>query len=111
MRNGYRWGPERGHDGRAAPAGAGVLRVVPNETTAANLLLTGGLNVATILGAERAGSTAGTLHADHDRAPAEFFFNEQPGRPGADASVRRALVQAMNLAVRHGVSPRAAACG
>ena len=30
-------------------------------------------------------------------SPLEFFFNQKPGHPAADARVRRALIRAMNL--------------
>ncbi|MGH3743978.1 MAG: ABC transporter substrate-binding protein, partial [Mycobacteriales bacterium] len=45
-RNGYKWGVG-GRSGAKLPAKV-VLKIVSNETTAANLLLTGGLNVAVL---------------------------------------------------------------
>ncbi len=97
-RTGYRWGP--GGATTAAPRlpARVVLRVVSNETTAANLVLTGGVNVAQIVGDERARlNRAGLFRRVLASSPVMFFFNQKAGRPAADARVRRALVQAVNL--------------
>ena len=98
VRNGYRWGPNGATTAaRRLPARV-TLRIVPNETTAANLLLTRGLNVATIIGAERARLNGRNYFRRTTIAfPTELFFNQRQGRPGADATVRRAIVQAINL--------------
>ena len=87
VRNGYRWGPNGATTAaRRLPARV-ILRVVSNETTAANLLLTGGLNVATIIGAERARLNGRNYFRRTTIAfPTELFFNQRQGRPGADAS-------------------------
>ena len=97
-RSGYRWGP--GGATTAAPRlpARVVLRVVSNETTAANLVLTGGVNVAQIVGDERARlNRAGLFRRVLAARRSMFFFNQKAGRPAADARVRRAIVQAVNL--------------
>jgi peptide/nickel transport system substrate-binding protein len=97
-RNGYTWGP-----GGASTAVQGLpakvtLKVVSNETTAANLLLSGGLNVASIGGPDRTRLGKGHLFNIVSPAqPNEILFNEKPGHPAADPAVRKALVQALNL--------------
>jgi peptide/nickel transport system substrate-binding protein len=98
VRRGYRWGQNGATTSAAGLPARVILRVVPNESTTANLMLTGAINVATISGDERA-------RLDKQRLfrriaiglPLEFFFNEKAGHPAADPRVRRALIQAMNL--------------
>jgi peptide/nickel transport system substrate-binding protein len=98
VRKGYTWGP-----GGATTATKGLpakvtLKVVTNETTAANLLLSGGVNQAVISGADRTRlNKAHLFRRVSIAAPLEFFFNESQGHPGANASVRKALVRALNL--------------
>ncbi|USQ86899.1 ABC transporter substrate-binding protein [Streptomyces phaeoluteigriseus] len=90
-RPGYTWGP-----GGGTAAGAPrrvVLSVVPEESTAANLLLTGGLDIAAVAGPDRARLTGrGLFAADVPTVVGLSFFNERPGRPLSDPRVRRALV-------------------
>ena len=98
VRKNYFWGPNGAHDGHAELAGPGRPRVIPNETTAANLLLTGGINIATVAGADRARLDGRQFFRRLAIGfPLEFFLNQKAGRPLATARVRRAVVQAMNL--------------
>ena len=98
VRSGYNWGPNGATTAAPRLPARVVLRIVPNETTAANLMLTGGLNVAQIIGDERARLNREKLfNRISIGSPLEFFFNEKPGHPAADARVRRALIRAMNL--------------
>lgn len=98
VRNGYRWGPNGATTAALRLPARVILRVVSNESTAANLLLTRGINVATILGAERARLNGrGYFRRTTIAFPTELFFNQRQGKPGADAQVRRAIVQAVNL--------------
>jgi peptide/nickel transport system substrate-binding protein len=98
VRKGYTWGP-----GGATTATSGLpakvtLKVVTSESTAANLLLTGGVNLATIGGPDRTRLNKAKLYSTVTSAqPNELFFNENPGHPGANPAVRKALVQALNL--------------
>lgn len=76
-----------------------VVRVMPNPTTAANLLLSGELNAAAMTGPDRQRLDARKLfHADFVAPIGELFFNEGNGHPGRDEAVRRALVQSLDLA-------------
>ena len=98
VRKGYTWGPNGATTTAARLPARVVLKVVPNETTSANLLLTGGLNVATISGDERARLNSRDLFTRVTIGfPLEFFLNQKAGRPLANARVRRAVVQALNL--------------
>ena len=98
VRKGYTWGP-----GGATTAVSGLpakvtVKVVSNETTAANLLLTGGANLASIGGPDRTRLNKAHLFSTVTAAqPNELFFNENPGHPGANPAVRKALVQALDL--------------
>lgn len=98
VRKGYTWGP-----GGASTASPGlpaklVVKVVSNETTAANLLLNGQLNIALVVGPDRARLSAAHLlsHAALINL-GEMEFNQAAGRPTADENVRRALTMALNL--------------
>ncbi|WP_055480223.1 ABC transporter substrate-binding protein [Sphaerimonospora mesophila] len=99
VRDGYAWGP--GGSGTADPGipQTVVLKVVPNESTAANLLLTGSINAAVFTGADRARveSMPGIIKTILPGGNSEFFYNQGKGRPGADPAVRKALSQALNL--------------
>ena len=98
VRKGYSWGPGGATTAPPRLPARVVLRVIPNETTAANLMLTGGVNVATIAGADRTRLESRDLFRRVAIGfPLEFFLNQKAGRPLADARVRRAVVQAMNL--------------
>jgi peptide/nickel transport system substrate-binding protein len=76
-----------------------VIRVVPNDTTAANLLITGGLDIAQINGPD-----VTRLLADNSlisKSSTSFYnnpllFNEDPSRPTGDPRVREALASAID---------------
>ncbi|MGW4527298.1 ABC transporter substrate-binding protein [Amycolatopsis sp. NPDC004378] len=96
-RKDYTWGPG---DWKAEPGLPEkiVVRVVPNTTTATNLLLSGELNAAQIIGPDRQRLDARKLfHADYTAPIGEVFYNQADGRPGQDEAVRRALTQALDL--------------
>ncbi|WP_410604776.1 ABC transporter substrate-binding protein [Amycolatopsis sp. lyj-90] len=99
IREGYTWGP-----GGATTATKGlpktvVIKVVQNESTAANLLLSGGLNAAQIAGpdAERL-EKAGLFSADTPGLVGEQWYNHRAGRVTEDPQVRLALTKALDLA-------------
>lgn len=97
-RKDYAWGPGQWDENQPGLPDKVVVRVIPNGTTAANLLLTGQLNAGKITGADRQRLTARKLfHADEPAAMGQLFYNESAGRPGADESVRRALTGALDL--------------
>lgn len=98
VRKGYTWGPDGATTAVSGLPAKVTVKVVANETTAANLLLTGGLNIASIGGPDR--TRLGKAKLYNVVAPAqpnELLFNENPGHPAANPAVRKALVQALNL--------------
>ncbi|WP_265736785.1 ABC transporter substrate-binding protein [Actinacidiphila yeochonensis] len=73
--------------------------MVPEESTAANLLLTGGLDIAEVAGPDRARlSGRGLYEAAVPTVVGLSFFNEAPGRPLGDQVVREALVGVLDRA-------------
>jgi peptide/nickel transport system substrate-binding protein len=98
VRKGYTWGPDGATTNVSGLPAKVTVKVVQNETTAANLLLTGGLNVASISGPDRTRLSKAKLFSVVAAAqPNEILFNENPGHPAANPAVRKALVQALNL--------------
>ncbi|GAB2971669.1 ABC transporter substrate-binding protein [Amycolatopsis acidiphila] len=97
-RKDYAWGPaDWKTDTRGLPDTV-VLRVVANETTSANLLVSKEVNAAQVLGPDQQRLKAmGLLERDLESPLGELFFNQKAGLPGADESVRRALTQALDL--------------
>jgi peptide/nickel transport system substrate-binding protein len=98
-RPGYTWGP-----GGASTATPGlpdtvVVKVVENETTAANQLLSGGLNAAQVAGpdSERL-AKSGLFTAETPALVGEQWYNHAAGRVTEDPAVRMALTRALDLA-------------
>jgi peptide/nickel transport system substrate-binding protein len=97
LRREWNWGP-RGVKAADLP-GEIVARVVASDTTAANLLQTGGLDIAVVNGPD-----VQRLTADHSlvhtliQTPLaqDVFFNETPGRATADPAVRQAISTAID---------------
>ncbi|OPC78606.1 hypothetical protein B4N89_30990 [Embleya scabrispora] len=95
-RPGYTWGPD-GVDNSASPDRV-VFKVVGNESTRSNLLLSGQLDIASVMGPDRARLTAAGIKAVIERDPlGMLLFNEAPNRVTADVRVRRALLSALDL--------------
>ncbi|MGH4001809.1 MAG: ABC transporter substrate-binding protein [Pseudonocardiaceae bacterium] len=97
-REDFAWGPgDWDQDQKGLPDEV-VIRIIPNETTAANQLISGEVNAAFIAGAEQDRLDRQDLFRVETAVPAgQFFFNESEGRPTADETVRRALMQAQDL--------------
>ncbi|GAB3892130.1 ABC transporter substrate-binding protein [Kibdelosporangium lantanae] len=75
-----------------------VLRVVGNESTAVNLLMSGEVNAAAVIGPDQQRLQAqNTFRRDVLAVLGELWFNHRAGQPGADPAVRRALTQAVDL--------------
>jgi len=97
-RDGYSWGPDgAGTDTKGLPDEI-VVQVVQNETTAANLLLSGDVNAAQVIGpdADRL-DQQGLFAAKVTAILGEQFYNQAEGRPTADPAVRQALTQAVDF--------------
>jgi peptide/nickel transport system substrate-binding protein len=97
-RSGYTWGPDGASSAEAGLPDKIVVKIISNETTSANLLLSGQLNAAAILGPDVIRLEAAHLSAvDVPALAGEMWFNQAPGRAGADQKVRLALTEAVDL--------------
>ncbi|MEU5850251.1 ABC transporter substrate-binding protein [Saccharopolyspora shandongensis] len=98
-RKDYTWGPGQFDSKQKGLPDKVVIRVVSNMTTTSNLLLSGEVNAAPVAGQDQQRLRAQRLfHTDITVPLGELFFNQAPGRFGADQAMRRALVQALDLA-------------
>jgi peptide/nickel transport system substrate-binding protein len=98
-RAGYTWGPDGASTDTPGLPERVVIRVVENETTAANLLLSGELSAAQVVGpdAERL-VAAGLFTAQTVAVAGEQWYNHTAGRVTDDPAVRMALTRALDLA-------------
>ncbi|NEA34805.1 ABC transporter substrate-binding protein [Streptomyces sp. SID13031] len=94
----YAWGPGDFKADQPGLPDKVVLKVVANETTAANLLISGQVNIAGIAGPDKQRLEAQKLYSRSAGTPlGELWFNQKAGLPTADLAVRRALTQALDL--------------
>ncbi|MFI6478367.1 ABC transporter substrate-binding protein [Nonomuraea sp. NPDC050663] len=94
----YAWGPGGVTAQQEGLPDKVILKVIKNEATAANLLLSGQLNAASIIGPDRARVEAKKLFKTEIRLMfGEYTFNQAAGRATADDRVRRALTMALDL--------------
>lgn len=104
LRDDYTWGPGNWDPDEAGTPTSVVFSVLPNETTTANLLLSGEINAAQILGADAERlRAAGLFEAGIQVGTGQLYFNQAAGRPGASEAVRVALTQALKLDELRGV--------
>ncbi|WP_329542607.1 ABC transporter substrate-binding protein [Streptomyces sp. NBC_01358] len=97
VRDDYSWGPAGATTSRPGLPAHIVISVVPQASTAANLLLTGGVDIASVSGPDRTRLTGhGLTTADVATVVGLTFFNQRPGRVLADRELRRALVSALD---------------
>ncbi|MFJ6215689.1 ABC transporter substrate-binding protein [Streptomyces sp. NPDC092296] len=97
VRDGYTWGPAGATTAEPGLPAHLVVSVVPRASTAANLLITGGVDIANVDGPDRARLTGrGLATTDVATVVGLTFFNQRPGRPLADPALRRALVSALH---------------
>ncbi|WP_405009738.1 ABC transporter substrate-binding protein [Kitasatospora sp. NBC_01539] len=97
VREGYAWGPAGATTAVPGLPARVVISVVPQASTVANLLLTGGVDIAGVSGPERARLTGrGLATTDVATVIGLTFFNQRPGRALADPALRRALVSALD---------------
>lgn len=104
VRREYVWG-RPGSSIKEAPETV-VLKIVPNEQTAANLLVAGSLNGITLYGPDRARVEAapGVTKAVTPVANGQFFYHQGDDRPTRDPAVRKALTQAIDLKELAGIA-------
>jgi len=98
LREGYTWGPNGATTDETGLPATVVVQVVENETTAANLLLSQGLNAAAVSGpdAERL-EKSDLFFAETPALVGEQWYNHADGRVTSDPDVRMALTQALDL--------------
>jgi peptide/nickel transport system substrate-binding protein len=97
LRPEWTWGPESS-TAATLPTEL-VIKFVANDTTAANLLVTGELDIATINGPDITRLAAdASLNSIVGSSPwaTMLWFNESPDRPGADPAVREALMSVID---------------
>lgn len=98
-RKGWKWGPYGASTDKPGVPDTIDFKVIANETTAANLLLTGGLDIATVGGADatrlRSESSLSHTYAP-SFAPYTLQINEDPTRPGSDQTVRQAMLTSLD---------------
>ncbi|MGW0595179.1 ABC transporter substrate-binding protein [Streptosporangium sp. NPDC002607] len=99
LREDYVWGPGGATTKEPGQPARVVLKVVPNQQTAANMLISGDLNGAVIYGADRTRLEAlpGIGKAVQSAGNGQFFYHQGDGRPAKDPAVRKALTQAVNV--------------
>lgn len=98
IRKGYTWGPNGATTATTGMPDQVVMRIVENESTAANLLLSGGLNAATILGPDATRlQKAGLFAAKTTALIGEQWYNHGKGHATIDPAFRMALTQALDL--------------
>ncbi|WP_329057993.1 ABC transporter substrate-binding protein [Amycolatopsis sp. NBC_01480] len=94
VRPGYTWGPDGASTAAKGTPAKIVVKIVANETTAANQLLAGQLNAAQIVGPDAARlQAAGLKSADTTTLVGEQWYNHAPGHATGDPAVRQALTQ------------------
>ncbi len=98
VRKDYRWGPGGASTAVPGTPGTVVVKIIETEATAANLLLSGQINLAKVTGPDsKRLESRGMKRLDWQTTGAWLSFNQIGGRPTADPRVRKALVSALNL--------------
>lgn len=101
LRKDYAWGPDGATAAIEGLPATVVLRLVENESTAANLLLSGELNLARVIGEDRQRLEPQGLEVLKKNTSTDSgawaHLNQRAGRALSDARVRKALVRALNL--------------
>ncbi len=98
IREGYTWGPDGASTDVEGMPDTVVVKITENETTAANLLLSGEINAAQILGPDaKRLEGAGLFSASTSGIIGEQWYNQTEGRATSDPLVRMALTQAVDL--------------
>ncbi|MCD4523967.1 ABC transporter substrate-binding protein [Nocardioides sp. cx-173] len=98
IRDGYAWGPDGASTDETGMPDTVIMKVVQNEGTAANLLLSGEVNAATIQGPDVKRLDGAKLFSNSTPAMVgEQWYNHNEGRETSDAEVRMALTTALDL--------------
>jgi peptide/nickel transport system substrate-binding protein len=94
----WNWGPNNAKGDDAGRPDFITFRVVSNATTVANLLVTGGLDLASVTGPDVARLKSEGFNESVVQTAVNGFIqiNEAPGRVGNDKKVRQALMTAID---------------
>ncbi|MFE4197026.1 ABC transporter substrate-binding protein [Paenarthrobacter sp. NPDC056912] len=96
-RSGYSWGPEGTTSETPGLPKSVVITVVGDNTTRANLLVSGNTNIASVTGADAVRLDALKMKGlSIQLPPSELFFNQRSSRVSSDPAVKKALVQSTN---------------
>jgi peptide/nickel transport system substrate-binding protein len=98
LRKGYTWGPGGATTAEKGMPAKVVVKIVPNETTAANELLAGTANAVLITGPDAGRlAKAGLESVGTQALIGQQWYNHANGHLTADPAVRMALTQAVDL--------------
>jgi peptide/nickel transport system substrate-binding protein len=98
IRDGYTWGPNGATTAEEGMPDTVVMKVIQNEGTSANLLLSGGVNAATIQGPDaKRLDAAGMFSTSTPAMVGEQWYNHDDGHETSDPAVRMALTQAIDF--------------
>ncbi|WP_460835908.1 ABC transporter substrate-binding protein [Nocardioides hungaricus] len=95
-RDDYTWGPKESTSDTPGMPKTVTIKIVPSPSTAANQLLSGELNAATVSGNDEERLT-GLESQPSPTMSGMIIYNHFAGAPTADVDVRRALTQAIDL--------------
>lgn len=98
VRDDYTWGPDGATTAAKGTPDTVVMKIVENESTAANLLLSGDINAAAVIGPDVDRLDKADLFAAETPALiGEQWYNHDKGHATSDPAVRMALTQALDL--------------
>lgn len=98
LREGYTWGPAGATTDELGMPATVVVTIVENESTAANLLVSGDVNATQVIGPDVKRLEAQDMFASSTPAlQGEQWYNHDAGHETSDAEVRLALTQALDL--------------
>ncbi|MFC6082714.1 ABC transporter substrate-binding protein [Sphaerisporangium aureirubrum] len=98
LREGYTWGPGGATTAEKGMPAKVVVKIVANETTAANELLAGTVNAVQITGSDAARlAGAGLKFVGTQALIGQQWYNHAKGHATSDPAVRMALTQALDL--------------
>lgn len=98
-RKGHTWAPPGSRTLEEGRPERIMLRLVINTTTAANLLLAGGVDIAGISGRDldRVAKNTSLFHTQSVSFGTDYLlFNQSEGRPGADRMIRTVMAMAID---------------
>ncbi|WP_432975934.1 ABC transporter substrate-binding protein [Dactylosporangium sp. CA-233914] len=95
---GYNWGPDGATNKEPGSPAKVIVRIVPSQSTTANLLLSGEVNAAAVSSADQKRLQAKRLYSAGYVSPlGEMFFNQGNDHVTSDDVVRKALTAALDL--------------